>query len=174
MLVPRNVICWLISCVCVCVFVRMFSCLVDLHWLISACESSLFWDHVSSDHVIFNMCSFCYQTNFQKKIPPENHPLQPRSRFFVRKKTRCQKTGGFPSPVPYMTLHLANVSPDRLPTAHTCGLQLDLYLGLLLKTRNCWNLGGKKHETWWNRVPCPRIHVWNIYLHMYGKWPVCR
>eukprot|EP00913_Durusdinium_trenchii_P023257 g21835.t1 len=34
--------------------------------------------------------------------------------------------GGFPSPVPYMTLHLANVGPERLPTAHTCGLQLDL------------------------------------------------
>ncbi|CAE7843303.1 unnamed protein product, partial [Symbiodinium necroappetens] len=34
--------------------------------------------------------------------------------------------GGFPAPVPFMTLHLTDASPQRLPTAHTCGLQLDL------------------------------------------------
>eukprot|EP00434_Breviolum_minutum_P001263 symbB.v1.2.001108.t1/scaffold59.1/size365495/12 len=62
-----------------------------------------FWDYVASLTVEQRSQLLQWITGY-RRIPP----------------------GGFPSPVPYMTLHLANVSPDRLPTAHTCGLQLDL------------------------------------------------
>ena len=103
----------------------------------------------------------------------QGHPLQPRSRFFLRKKKRgAQKTGGFPSPVPYMTLHLANVSPDRLPTAHTCGLQLDLYLGLLLKHEiaGSWEEKNTKPGETVFHVPGFMYGIFTyICLNMYGK-----
>ena len=149
----------------------MFSCLVDLHWLISACESAVFFGIIYLRIMLCLIC-VCFVTTqtsknrFHPKITLYSLDLV----FLFAKKHGAQKTGGFPSPVPYMTLHLANVSPDRLPTAHTCGLQLDLYLGLLLKheTVGTWeeNVNTKPGFT---RLPCPRIHVWNIYLHMYGK-----
>eukprot|EP00435_Cladocopium_sp_Y103_P044249 s2511_g12.t1 len=62
-----------------------------------------FWDYVSSLSVEQRSQLLQWITGY-RRIPP----------------------GGFPAPVPYMTLYLANVGPDRLPTAHTCGLQLDL------------------------------------------------
>ena len=158
----------LIDFVCVCVF----SCLVDLHWLISACESSLFWDHLSSDHVIFNMCSFCYQTSFQKKIPPKNHPLQPRSRFFLRKKTRCPKNRWFSFTGALHDVTLGQCESRSFANGTYLWTATGFVSWLTFKTRNGWNLGGKKYKNTkpgFTRLPCPRIHIWNIYLHMYGK-----
>ena len=129
----------------------MFSCLVDLHWLVSACESSLFWDHVSSDHVIFNMCSFCSQTNFQKRFHPKITLYSLDLVLFFAKKTRCPKNRWFSFTGALHDVTLGQCESRSFANGTYLWTTTGFVSWVTFKTRNGWNLGGKcQHETWFH------------------------
>ena len=172
MLVPRNVICWLISCVCVCLYVCLVALLICTD--LSLHVNPVFFGIMYLRIMLYLICvRFVTKQTSKKRFHPKI-TLYSLDLVFCSQKNTVPKNRWFSFTGSLHDVTLGQCESRSFANGTYLWTATGFVSWVTFKSTKLLEPGGKKHETWWNRVACPRIHVWNIYLHMYGKWPVCR